>query len=95
MEFLKNINKSFKQTTMSTDNWINVKDELPEINHSDKYDSEHKISVRVIVFVDGYNVSFGKYYYNEHCPHWSVEGLLGFDQSKVKYWIPLPSPPNQ
>lgn len=74
--------------------WIKVSDELPPINLDDKWERENKISKRVLVFMEGHDrgALFGQYYHNEHYPHWSCEGYMGFDQNRITYWMPIINP---
>lgn len=76
------------------DNWISVDAELPIINWIDKWEAEHNISIRVIVFLkdDERGFWFGQYHYNQHYPHWTIEGYNRFAQERITHWHYLIKP---
>lgn len=62
--------------------WTNAKTEKPSINKKDKFDEEHKISKRVLVWFIPKNgkdktpmVAFGRFY--RELEDWVVEGFRG------------------
>lgn len=82
----------FLQSFSNTE-WNKSEDCLPPINTKDEWDAEHQISECVVVWLEGDDSArMGRYHYNPHASHWSIEGYLGFDQSRVKYWKRILSP---
>lgn len=60
--------------------WIDAEKELPEIDTNDRFNSDHEISVRVLVKVvdrhgNEQQESFARYHYNGAL--WSIHGFLG------------------
>lgn len=76
---------------MSKSNWNNAELHKPPINEKDVFEKQQQRSERVAVWIEGYEyASFGTYNYQIN--HWSIEGSLGFDQSRVKWWQFITNP---
>lgn len=74
-----------------SENWVLTETERPPISEIDKWNKQHSISDRVVVWIeDMEEAAFARY--NHAINKWSVEGYLGFTQSSVKYWQPIDNP---
>ena len=80
-------NEAAPYTFPSPNDWISVKDRLPE---SEK---------PVLTFV-GYPesmvgfITVSTYYCFDKTPHWQWDGLLR-DEQRTLFWMPLPQPPKE
>jgi hypothetical protein len=74
--------------------WILVSERLPERDALDSWNKEHNISAQILLYMSGTGVVYGRYYGNPISPHFQVTGYIGFDQSRITHWMPLPEPPN-
>lgn len=74
-----------------SDNWISVKDKLPELTATSCYD---KSSVYVLVF-DGNCIYVGYLYIldDEYGPEWIQFGRDGYKIDNATHWMPLPEFP--
>lgn len=73
--------------------WMNAAKEKPSINRDDKFDKEHKISKRVLVYykgalTNGYNVGFARFY--RELEDWVIEGFRG--HATVQYYSEINDP---
>lgn len=69
--------------------WISVKDRLPELSTSDKWDYDNGYSDKVIVIEQGESY-FAKF--KKDLSEWVVFGRLGC--INVTHWMPLPKSPS-
>lgn len=68
--------------------WRDAKTSQPVINQFDKWDKDNEISVRVLVKIKDYQITFGRYYFKFR--RWSGEGIFGFNQDDVLKWSYIP-----
>jgi len=74
--------------------WRKSDEMKPQIDQEDKWNKDNEISTRVAVWLEDCEyASFGRFYYKSG--NWSVEGHMGFDQSKVKWWMYITNPYNK
>jgi hypothetical protein len=74
---------------MNNNEWISVKDRLPELSTDDYFDHNNGYSNKVVVFESG-DTFFAKL--NLRISEWIVFGRTGNIQ--VTHWMPLPKPPS-
>lgn len=71
--------------------WISVKDKLPDIDGSDKWNADNEISKDVWTY-SNFEDKRGRYYHKSG--HWSIEGASSSNGIEVTHWMYLPEPPS-
>jgi hypothetical protein len=72
-------------------NWTNAILYKPDVNDVDEFEKMQERSERVLVWVEGDSCArFAVYVHS--IEKWFIEGYLGFDQKKVKYFQYISNP---
>ena len=76
------------QTAVS--GWVAVSERLPEIDHSDKWNSEYKITKDVLCWSKEWGMRFGRYFYSAE--FWTINGVTSSNGVTVEYWMAVEPP---
>lgn len=69
--------------------WVAVSERLPEIDTSDKWNNDHKVSKAVLCWYDG-TPYFGRYFYLSN--NWKLDGFYSIKGVAVEYWMDVMPP---
>jgi hypothetical protein len=76
---------------MEQTKWIDAQKEKPETDLVDGWNKKNGISVKVLVWLEGLDFpTFARYHTANK--KWAVEGIIGFDQSIVKWFAYITNP---
>lgn len=70
--------------------WVSVNERLPEIDNSDEWNKNCKITKDVLTCSKWYGMRFGRYYYL--AGFWTVEGVTSSNGVEVDFWMDVPPP---
>lgn len=71
-------------------NWVSTKEKLPNIDTSEQWNTDHKITKEVLCLTKEYGYRFGRYFHL--AGFWTVNGVTSSNGVEVEYWAELSSP---
>ena len=74
--------------------WISVKDKLPEIDINDNWNKKTGQSKDVWTYSD-FGMKKGRYFHHGEHSIWRIDGASCTNGIEVTHWMPLPQPPKQ
>ena len=79
-----------QQSQPSGMRWVSASERMPDIDTSDKWNNDNKITKDVVCWSKEWGRRFGRYYYNSG--RWSIDGVLSSNQIVIEYWVDLTNP---
>lgn len=70
--------------------WVAVSERLPEIDTSDKWNSDNKITKDVLCWSKEWGMRFGRYFYS--AGFWTINGVTSSNGVIVEYWMDVTPP---
>lgn len=70
--------------------WVAVSERLPEIDTSDKWNNDNKITKDVLCWSKEWGIRFGRYFYS--AGFWTINGVTSSKGITVEYWMDVKPP---
>lgn len=70
--------------------WVAVSERLPEIDTSDKWSNDNKITKDVLCWSKEWGMRFGRYFYS--AGFWTINGVTSSNGVIVEYWMDVKPP---
>ena len=70
--------------------WVAVSERLPEIDTSNKWNNDNKITKDVLCWSKEWGMRFGRYFYS--AGFWTVNGVTSSNGVTVEYWMDVKPP---